>query len=108
MAYSRAAVELGVDDLPDAWLLAANRLRIEEPDSVRYLGTIGTPEMVRDIIDKPEVAVPSWVSDLILIDELTENSIVIAASALMERGEVEKALDRVAPEEDDGLEGELA
>lgn len=81
---------------------------LKSPDLVRYLGTIGTPEMVREIIDKPEEAVPLWISDLILVDELTENSIVASARRLIERGEVENALDRVAPEEDDGLEGDHA
>lgn len=81
---------------------------LRSPDSVRYLGTIGTPEMVREIIDKPEEAVPLWVSDLILVSELTENIVVASARRLIERGEVEKALDRVASGEDAGLEGDLA
>jgi len=81
---------------------------LKSPDLVPYLGTIGTPEMVREVIDKPEEAVPLWISDLIPVDGLAENSIVASARLLKERGEVEKALDRVAPEEDDGPGGDRA
>lgn len=74
---------------------------LKSPYSDRYLGTVGTPEMIREIIDKPDEIVPFWVSDLVLVDELNEDTLVAAVSALIDRGEVERALDFAPPDLED-------
>ncbi|MGD2060092.1 MAG: hypothetical protein PVF87_04440 [Acidimicrobiia bacterium] len=71
------------------------------PDSARYLGTIGTPEMLREIIDKPEEGAPLWISDLVLVDHLSEQTIVTAARALIDGCHVAKALDLADPQDPD-------
>lgn len=68
------------------------------PDGSRYLGSAGTPEMVRHLIDKDaelggDGEGPFWMSDLILLDDLSHDSLVAAARELIGRGDVPRALD---------------
>lgn len=92
--------ELTVFTFEDDYSLLTD-FELKSPDSDRYLGTIGTPEMVREIIDKPDARLPFWMSDLVLVDELSEVSLIEAVTALIDQGEVERALDFAPPDLED-------
>ena len=66
---------------------------LKSPEADRYLGTIGTPEMVRDVIDKEDGTGPFWMTDLILVGELDEDTLVAAVTSLIDQGMVGRALD---------------
>lgn len=73
---------------------------LRSPTAVRYLGTIGTPEMLREIVDKNECeSDPLWVSDLVVVSHLSEKAIIRAVRALIARGEVDGALDLAVNDE---------
>lgn len=73
---------------------------LTSPEGRRYLGSAGTPEMVRHLIDKDTGGDgdegPFWMSDLILLDNLSNDSLVAAVHELIERGDVPRALDLAA------------
>lgn len=75
-----------------------------DPAGTRYLGSAGTPEMIRRIIDTNPIEVPFWMSDLILLDELSKDSMVAAVRLLIERGEVTRALDLADPDETEDVD----
>ncbi len=75
------------------------------PSGERYLGSAGTPEMVRQLLDGDDPwNDPFWMSDLVMVRELSEASIVSAVRTLISRDEVRRALDRA---EDTGESDEL-
>lgn len=80
---------------------------LASPSGDRFSGTVGTPEMVRQLIDRdgPD-SDPFWMSDLILISELSETSIISAVTALISRGEVAQALVHVGVHPDEAGERE--
>lgn len=64
------------------------------PSGQRYLGSIGTPEMVRHLLDGADAwNDPFWMSDLILVGELSQGSIEAAVRTLIKRDEVALAMD---------------
>lgn len=75
-------------------------VELTSPTGTRYLGSVGTPEMVRQLLDGGDPwNDPFWMSDLVMVSELSQASIEAAVKTLIDREEVVRALDRV---DDDG------